>query len=88
VIRSNIAVTDNNVGISDVSSDNVEIFSTENGIVVQGAEGGDVYVYDVNGRVIDQKLNVLATVEFHITASGVYFVKVGKAPAKRVVVVR
>ncbi len=88
IILSNIATNGSGVGVSDVSSDNVEIFSVDGRIIVQGAEGNDVYVYDVNGRVIDRKLDVLSTVEFRLSASGVYFVKVGKAPARRVVVIR
>ncbi len=88
IVLSNIATNGSGVGVSDVIPDNVEIFSVDGRIIVQGAEGNDVYVYDVNGRVIDRKQDVLSTVEFRLSASGVYFVKVGKAPARRVVVIR
>ena len=76
------------VGIEDVDMDNVTIYSTDSRIIVRGAEGHDVYVYDVNGRMMDRQLNAPENLEFRMTATGVYLVKVGNAPAKRVVVVR
>jgi hypothetical protein len=88
IVLSNIATNGSEVGISDVTSDEIEIFSVEGRIIVQGADGSDVYVYDVNGRVIDRKLGATASVEFRISASGVYFVKVGNMPARRIVVIR
>jgi hypothetical protein len=68
--------------------DNVTIYSKDSRIFVRGAEGYDVYVYDVNGRMMDRELNAPENLEFRLTATGVYLVKVGNAPAKRVVVVR
>ncbi len=75
-------------GINDVDMANVTIYSTDTRIIVRGAEGHDVYVYDVNGRMMDRQFNAPETLEFRMTATGVYLVKVGNAPAKRVVVVR
>ena len=68
--------------------DNVVIFSNDTRIIVRGAEGHDVTVFDVNGRMISRKLNAADEVEFRMAATGVYLVKVGNAPAKRVLVVR
>ena len=76
------------VGIEDVDMDNVTIYSSNSTIYVKGVEGHDVYVYDVNGRMMDRQLNAADAIEFRMTATGVYLVKVGNAPAKRVVVVR
>ena len=66
----------------------VTIYSSDTRIFVRGAEGYDVYVYDVNGRVMNSQLNAGEMVEFRMPATGVYLVKVGNAPAKRVLVVR
>ncbi len=74
-------------GIDDVSAD-MNIFSTGNRIVVRGAEGEDIYIYDLNGRTVATKANAGETMEFTMESSGVYMVKVGNAPAKRVLVVR
>lgn len=76
------------VGIEDVDGSNVNIYSTDNKIVVKGAEGEDIYIYDLNGRTIATKANANETMEFTVVSGGVYLVKVGDAPAKRVLVIR
>lgn len=75
-------------GIEDAVDDNVDIYSADSKIIVKGAENMDIYVYDVNGRVVRTQANATETVEFTMNTTGVYLVKVGNAPAKRVVVVR
>ena len=75
-------------GINTVDMNNVIIYSNDTRIFVNGAEGYDVYVYDVNGRMIDRQLKAADAIEFRMTTTGVYLVKVGNAPAKRVIVVR
>ena len=76
------------VGIDDVDDNTVEIYSTDSRIIVKGAENKDVYVYDVNGRCVRRQAKATETIEFTMSVSGVYLVKVGDMPAKRVVVVR
>ena len=75
-------------GIDDADMANVTIYSAESTIFVRGAEGKTVSVYDINGRTISRQANASENVEFRMTATGVYLVKVGNAPAKRVLVVR
>lgn len=75
-------------GIDDVEGSNANIYSVDNTIVVKGAENLTIYVYDVNGRCVRKQANATETVEFTMSSTGVYLVKVGNAPAKRVVVVR
>ena len=76
------------VGIDDVDMNSVNIYSVEGKIVVRGAEGNSVYVFDVNGRTLNNVNNASDMVEFRMEQTGVYLVKVGNAAAKRVVVVR
>ena len=75
-------------GIEDVEMSNVKIYSAESVIYVMGAEGQDVYLYDLNGRVINAAPKAGERVEFRMNNTGVYLVKVGTAAAKRVVVTR
>ena len=77
----------NSVGIDGVDAD-LNIYSTGNRIVVRGAAGEDIYIYDLNGRTVATKASANETMEFIMENSGVYMVKVGNAPAKRVLVVR
>ena len=76
------------LGIDDVEGSNANIYSVDSKIVVSGAENLDVYVYDVNGRCVRTQKNAAETIEFTMNTTGVYLVKVGNAPAKRVIVVR
>ena len=83
-----VAIFEANVGIEDVDGSNVTIFSNDSKIVVRGAENMNVYIYDVNGRIVRSEANVSDNIEFTMANTGVYLVKVGNAPAKRVVVMR
>lgn len=76
------------VGIDDVDMDNVNIYSVDSRIMVNGAEGQRVVLFDVNGRMLSYEATAGENVEFRVNASGVYLVKVGEAAAKRVVVIR
>ena len=74
--------------IDETDLENVTIYSAETRIIVTGAEGKTVNVYDINGRTVSTKTAAAETVEFRMATTGVYLVKVGNAPAKRVLVVR
>ena len=78
----------NTDGIDDVDMSNVTIYSAESKIIVRGAENHSIYVFDVNGRAVASEANAAETCEFRMGSTGVYLVKVGNAPAKRVLVVR
>ena len=76
------------IGIADVESADFSVSAVESTIVVLGAEGRQVSLFDVNGRLMSREVNAGERVEFNVANSGVYLVKVGNAAAKRVVVVR
>ncbi|MCR4812141.1 MAG: leucine-rich repeat protein [Bacteroidales bacterium] len=82
-------------GIDDAeTADNIKIYSRGNTIVIDfnGQQAGDgrqsVVVYDVMGRVIKQTAGSgqQAAVEIPVTSAGVYIVKVGEQPSRKVVV--
>lgn len=76
-------------GIDDVDALNVTIYSTNGNIVVKGAANQSIYIYDAVGRCVNHVANNYSEVnEFAMPTSGVYMVKVGNLPARRVVVVR
>ena len=79
---------ENPQAIDETDLTNVTIYSAETRIIVRGAEGETVNVYDINGRTIHTQAVAAETVEFRMAGTGVYLVKVGNAPAKRVLVVR
>ncbi len=75
---------DNSGGIEDASTVEFTIAVQGHRIVVEGAGNQMVRVFDITGRQIGSVEGNTAT----IPASGVYFVKVGNYPARKVVVIR
>ena len=57
-------------------------------IIVEGAEGNRVTLFDINGRALATKQDYATAIRFDAPASGTYMIKIGNHAAKRVVVVR
>lgn len=73
-------------GIGEVGSQQseVNVYAVEGKIVVDGAEGETVRVYDVTGRMVQ----TFTHSSHQALPAGVYMVKVGQHPARKVVVLR
>lgn len=72
------------VGVDDLDVENINIYTLGDRIIVEGAEGETVCIYDIAGRLIQtfkQSSN-------QAIPSGVYLVRVGDRPAQKVVVKR
>lgn len=76
------------VGVDEVDAINAKIYTNNGLIVVEGTEGNTVWLYDVNGRVLATKQDNQAPIQFDVSASGAYLVKIGNHPARKVVVIR
>ncbi len=66
------------VSIDQVDMSDVRIYTVGNSVVVTGADGREVKVYDISGREVGRE-NL---------PDGVYMVKVGTLPTRKVVVAR
>ncbi|MBO7227567.1 MAG: leucine-rich repeat protein [Bacteroidales bacterium] len=90
IIMSNIA-TNGNVGIQNIDLTDVNIFSRMGEIIVENSSGKPIQVLDVLGRTIYLS-NTISYNDYQVTISvpksGVYLVKVGDCPTKKVVVVK
>ena len=75
-------------GIDDVTADDIAIYSENNSIVVRGAEQQTVRIFDVVGRLVAQRSSVNVEEVIAMPSTGIYLVKVGDRPARRVVVRR
>ena len=73
-------------GIEDISLQNSKIYQRNGQIVVEGAEGNPVYLYDVFGRLLATKRETAQEVLLDVPASGAYLVKIGDTPAQKIVV--
>ena len=75
-------------GINGAESLNTKVYSSNRRIVVEGADGNQVTLYDVTGRVLATKQDHYAPLRFDAPVSGTYLLKIGNYPARRVVVIR
>jgi len=75
-------------GIGNIALLNAKIYQRNGQIVVEGAEGYPVCLYDVVGRLLATRRETAQEVLLDVPASGAYLVKIGDAPARRVVVRR
>lgn len=76
-------------GIEDVDADGIRIYSADGRIVVEGTDM-EVRIYDMMGRQIfnSESRNSKFETQSSQLSAGVYLVKVGTLPARKVVVVR
>ena len=73
--------------IEDVPDQDITVRPYAQGVAIDGAAGELVSVYDVMGRTVAQRLSGSATQRLYIPLhSGVYMVRIGDRPAKKVVV--
>ena len=77
----------NNNGIEDVGEEEYAISSQGGRLTVSGAEGNMVNVYSLDGRCI-YSASAKGTTVIDIPTSGTYLVKIGRHPARKVVVIR
>ena len=75
-------------GIEGIDGADVRIFRRNGQLVVEGADGSTIALYDAAGRIQAIKQSGNQTTIFDIPASGVYLIKIGTAPARRIMVVK
>lgn len=75
-------------GIDGVDALNAKVYSSQGQIVVEGADGNTVWLYDINGRVLATKQDDYTPLRFDAPVSGTYIIKIGLFPARKVVVIR
>ena len=85
-IHDTIYITEQ--GIDGVDAPAARVYSSEGQIVVDGANGNMVVLYDVNGRMLATKRDGYDSLRFDVPVSGAYMIRVGERPARRVVVVK
>ena len=77
---------DGNESIDNTVGDNIRIWSTDGRIHIRGVESETVQVYDMMGRMVVS--TQYATEPVALPGNGVYLVRIGNHPARKVVVIR
>ena len=89
IIHDTIYINDSaNTSIEGVSAINVKVFSSNGYIVVEGAGSNPVTLFDITGRRLATKQDDNLQLLFSTPASGTYLIKVGKYPARKIVVIK
>lgn len=81
-------ITEDCDAIEDVNTLNAKIYQCNGYIIVDGTEGNMVTLYDVNGRMLATKQEYDMPLSFDVPTTGTYMIKIGSAPARKVVVIR
>ncbi|MBR1849787.1 MAG: leucine-rich repeat domain-containing protein [Bacteroidales bacterium] len=81
-------VNDTTAGIGLVDLASAVIYAESGRVVVENAEGNVVTLYDAAGRILAIKQSNSQAIALDVPATGAYLVKVGNAPARRIVVVK
>lgn len=76
------------VGVDEVDAINAKVYSSNGQIVVEGADGNTVTLYDLTGRYFATKKDYGTAIRFDIPSSGSYMIKIGNHVARKVVVIR
>ena len=76
------------VGLDEVETINVKVYITNGQIVVDGADGNQVWLFDITGRLMATKKDNHLPLRFDIPSSGAYLVKIGDYHSRKVVVVK
>lgn len=80
---SNIA-TNSSVGITDVYNNNATIYTSHGKIQIIGSNGNIIRVFDMYGRIVSE--SSVSTID--IPSTGVYLVKIGNHPDRKIVVIK
>ena len=86
IIHDTIYITQE--GIDGAETVNAKVYSSQGQIVVEGAGGNTVTLYDVSGRMLAAKHDDGTLLRFDVPTSGTYMIKIGHHPARKVVVIR
>ena len=76
------------VGVKEVDAIDTKVYVSHGRVIVEGANGNDVTLFDLNGRPLATKQDYHEKLYFDVPASGGYLIKIGNHTAHKVIVVR
>lgn len=85
-IHDTIYVTEQ--GISDATIQEAKKYASKGTIVVDGAAGKQVYLYDLTGRILATRRDEKTLIRFDVPVTGTYFIKIDDLPARKVVAIK
>ena len=76
------------VGVNNVEAIDAKVYVSNHQIVVEGADGNAVTLFDLNGRMLATRQDYYDKLYFDVPASGGYLIRIGNHPARKVVVIK
>lgn len=86
IVRRQLSVVSDPVGVSSVSQQQVKIDSDKGMIIIDGCNNSRVAVYSADGRLVASHNAAFGSISFQMPHKGVYIVRVGNLPTRKVVV--
>ena len=86
IIHDTVYITQE--GIDGVDTLNAKVYSSQGQIVVEGADGKAVALFDINGRMLATKQDSGTAIRFDVPTTGTYMIKIGNNAARKVVVIK
>lgn len=75
-------------GVDDADMEDFNAYGSDGRIFLSGAEGHEVYVFDINARMLHHSRSANTIEVYTVPATGIYLVYIAGVGTKRVVVVR
>lgn len=88
LVNNNITLTaffESNNGIDDSENLNIEMYGADGYIIIKGADGMNVKVYDLLGRLLTDIKRYEKPI--HIASQGVFIVRIGNRQTRKIVVI-
>ena len=79
-------VEDCNLGIGEIENSELKIEIIGNSLSIENPYGETIHLYDIQGRQL--ATSHLSIFNFHFSIRGVYLVKIGNLPARKVIVMK
>jgi len=83
-----IFVEDGTQGIDIIESSVVHVYQQNGKIVVSGGDKDPICLYDIYGRLLAVKQVENSQLLLDVPVSGIYFVKVGNHPSRKIIVIK
>lgn len=77
-----------NEAIFSADGIDAKIYTSRGHVIVDGIDGNKVSMHDVYGRLLVAQDGGLHTISYEVPISGIYFIKVGNNPARKIFVIK
>ena len=78
-----VFIEEDNTGINSINPKDYYVYSQGREIIIESDKSYEISLYDIYGKKIDGGRKR----SYHVSSAGIYLVKIGNHPARKVVVI-